>query len=46
VRGHDGHPVNELCDQLATSAARGARGPEEEEVLQALRAGGVLAPRS
>ena len=46
VRGHDGHPVNELCDQLATCAARGARGPEEEEVLRALRAGGVLAPRS
>jgi len=45
VRGHDGHPVNELVDLLATSAARGARGPEEEEVLQALRAGGVLAPR-
>jgi len=45
VRGHDGHPVNELCDQLATCAARGARGPEEEEVLQALRAGGVLSPR-
>jgi ribonuclease HI len=45
VRGHDGHPVNELVDELATSAARGARGPDEDQVVAALRAGGVLAPR-
>jgi len=45
VRGHDGHPVNEVVDALAASAARGARGPDEDEVVRALRAGGVLAPR-
>ena len=45
VRGHDGHPVNELVDELATCAARGARGPDEDQVVAALRAGGVLAPR-
>jgi ribonuclease HI len=45
VRGHAGHPVNELVDRLATSAARGAPGPDEGEVVAALRAGGVLAPR-
>lgn len=46
VRGHDGHPVNEVVDALAASAAKGARGPDEDEVLRALRAGGVLAPRA
>lgn len=46
VRGHDGHPVNELVDAIATRSARGVRGPDEEEVLAALRAGRVLAPRA
>ena len=46
VRGHDGHAVNELVDALATAAARGASGPGEAEVIAALRAGGVLAPRA
>jgi len=46
VRGHNGHAVNELVDALATSAARGVSGPDEDEVIQALRAGGVLAARS
>lgn len=45
VRGHDGHPVNEICDALAQSAARGAEGPAEAEVIAALRAEGVLSPR-
>jgi ribonuclease HI len=44
VRGHDGHPVNELVVVLASSAARGVRGPDEDQVVAALRAGGVLAP--
>jgi len=38
VRGHDGHAVNEVVDALAQSAARGDRGPEEPEVIAALRA--------
>jgi len=38
VRGHDGHPVNEIVDALAQSAARGIPGPGEEDVLRALRA--------
>jgi ribonuclease HI len=46
VRGHAGHPVNELVDALASSNAQGVRGPDEEQVLAALRAGGVLAPRA
>jgi ribonuclease HI len=45
VRGHDGHPVNEIVDALAQAAARGAPGPGEPEVLRALRAEGVLAAR-
>jgi ribonuclease HI len=44
VRGHDGHPVNEVVDALAQAAARGSRGPTEEEVLAALRAAAVLRP--
>jgi len=42
VRGHDGHPANEIVDLLAQSAARGVAGPTEEEVVEALRATGVL----
>ena len=42
VRGHDGHPVNEIVDALALAAARGRPGPTEDEVVGALRAGGVL----
>jgi ribonuclease HI len=38
VRGHDGHPVNEIVDALAQAAARGTRGPDEAAVLDALRA--------
>ncbi len=42
VRGHDGHAVNEVVDGLALAAARGARGPGEDEVVAALRAEGFL----
>ena len=45
VRGHDGHPVNEIVDALAQSAARGQAGPTEADVVGALRAGGVLRAR-
>ncbi len=45
VRGHDGHPVNEVVDALAQAAARGAPGPTEEDVLVALRAVGALRRR-
>jgi ribonuclease HI len=45
VRGHDGHPVNEIVDALAQSAARGQPGPGEDDVVVALRAGGVLRSR-
>jgi ribonuclease HI len=38
VRGHDGHPVNEIVDALAQAAARGVPGPSEEEVVAARRA--------
>jgi ribonuclease HI len=38
VRGHDGHPVNEIVDALAQAAARGTAGPGEGAVLDALRA--------
>jgi ribonuclease HI len=44
VRGHAGHPVNEICDALAQSAARGVPGPARDEVVAALRAQGLLAP--
>ncbi len=37
VRGHDGHPLNELCDALAQSAARGQAGPSRDEIIPALR---------
>jgi ribonuclease HI len=46
VRGHDGHSVNEIVDGLAQSAARGQRGPEEPEVLAALRDGGFMKERA
>ncbi len=42
VRGHDGHAVNEVVDQLAQCAARGTAGPDEDEVVAALRAEGFL----
>jgi ribonuclease HI len=45
VRGHDGHPANEIVDALAQAAARGVAGPTEEEVVAALRAASVLRPR-
>ncbi len=46
VRGHDGHAVNEIVDALALSAARGNAGPEEAEVVAALRAEGFLRERA
>jgi ribonuclease HI len=47
VRGHDGHPVNEVVDALAQAAARGVRGPTEDDVVAALRAAAILgAPAS
>jgi ribonuclease HI len=42
VRGHDGHPVNEIVDALAQAAARGRPGPSEAEVVAALRAESTL----
>jgi len=42
VRGHNGHPVNEICDALALAAARGVAGPDRSEVLAALRKEGLL----
>jgi ribonuclease HI len=44
VRGHVGHPVNEICDALASSAARRQPGPEAIDVVAALRAQGLLEP--
>jgi ribonuclease HI len=38
VRGHAGHAVNEVVDQLAQAAARGGAGPDEAAVMAALRA--------
>jgi ribonuclease HI len=43
VRGHVGHPVNEICDALAAAAARGQSGPGEEAVVDALRGEKLLA---
>jgi ribonuclease HI len=37
VRGHNGHPLNELVDALAQSAARGKQGPVKEEIVPALK---------
>jgi ribonuclease HI len=42
VRGHVGHPVNEICDALASAAARGQPGPDEAAVFEALRAEDLL----
>lgn len=42
VRGHVGHPVNEICDALASSAARRQPGPVATDVVAALRAQGLL----
>lgn len=42
VRGHVGHPVNEICDALASAAARGQAGPGADDVLAALRAESLL----
>jgi ribonuclease HI len=42
VRGHVGHPVNEICDALASSAARRQPGPAAGDVVAALRAQGLL----
>jgi ribonuclease HI len=42
VRGHDGHPVNEIVDALAQSVARGRPGPTRDEVVAALRAAAVV----
>jgi ribonuclease HI len=41
VRGHHGHPVNEVVDALAQAAARGRPGPTRDEVVAALRAAAV-----
>src|SRR5512140_2957090 len=46
VRGHDGHPVNEIVDALAQSAARGRPGPTEDDVVAALRAAAVVRARA
>ncbi len=43
VRGHVGHPVNEVCDALAVAAARGRTGPSAGDVVSGLRAEGLLA---
>jgi len=43
VRGHHGHAVNEVVDALAQAAARGAPGPDEARVVEALRTEGFLA---
>jgi ribonuclease HI len=43
VRGHHGHPVNEIVDELAQSAARGVRGPTQQQVIAALKASAILA---
>jgi len=45
VRGHDGHQVNEVVDQLANAAARGEEGPGEAAVVEALRAVALLRPQ-
>jgi ribonuclease HI len=37
VRGHAGHPLNELVDALAQSAARGKQGPQKADIVPALR---------
>ncbi len=42
VRGHVGHPVNEICDALASAAARAQSGPAASDVVAALRAQGAL----
>jgi ribonuclease HI len=42
VRGHVGHPVNEICDALASAAARCQPGPAPADVIAALRAQGLL----
>ena len=42
VRGHHGHAVNEVVDALAQAAARGAQGPDEAQVVDSLRAEGLL----
>ena len=36
VRGHAGHPLNELADALAQSAARGQPGPTREMIVPRL----------
>ena len=38
VRGHAGHPLNELVDRLANSAARDVPGPTKEQIVPALTA--------
>ncbi len=43
VRGHAGHPLNELVDALAQSAARGVAGPTKEDIVPRLA---VLLARS
>jgi ribonuclease HI len=45
VRGHDGHPVNEVVDRLAQAAARATDGPADAEVVAALRAEGLIGAR-
>lgn len=42
VRGHVGHPVNEVCDALASAAARDQPGPVPSDVIAALRTQGLL----
>lgn len=37
VRGHVGHPLNELVDALAQSAARGVAGPTKEQIVPKLK---------
>jgi len=44
VRGHDGHPLNELVDALAQSAARGVAGPSKADIIPALSTLGGITP--
>jgi ribonuclease HI len=46
VRGHDGHPVNEVVDAFAQAAARGVAPPTEDDVVAALRSIGAIRART
>ena len=46
VRGHDGHPENERCDELATAAARqpGLPADQQYETQSGLNRAPITAP--